>query len=290
MSKHHHDIQIYLSELKHVLKGQPEGLIQDALNDVENHLHHAVLEDSESSFESVIVNLGSPLEVASQYVQMENESQDFLQGPNTKPSKFNGFFEPLFCFSDYKSLAYYFVALPLSVFYFAWLVLFGLPSIVLSACILGIPVLALFLKVQSFLALFEGQLINALLGGRIPRRSSIKVRREESNKSIVSSLIGIIKSHQGWKMSLYTALQLPLTATYFSLSCLLFVGSLALIATPIVDPVIHYFSPSLPVDLQWYWLPVTSIVGAVGVTLSLHISRAVMSLHSGIARCLLTEH
>jgi hypothetical protein len=88
---------------------------------------------------------------------------------------------------------------------------------------------------------------------------------------------------------LYSLLHLPLSATYFFAVCVLFVGSLALMITPLVDPVIHAFAPHLAIDINWYWFPVTAVVGAIGVTLSMHIARLLVTLHSSIASYLLIQ-
>jgi len=170
MSKHHDTIRAYLSELKQALRGQPAGFVQDVLYDAEHHLYDALQENSASRIEDIVENYGSPGEIASQYIQMEQDSQEYLNGYNIQRPRFNGFFEPLFCLKDYKALGYFFLAFPLSMVYFAWLVLFGLPSLVLSVVVIGTPLLALFLNIQGHLALFEGLLINALLDVRMPRR------------------------------------------------------------------------------------------------------------------------
>lgn len=278
------DIQTFLTKLRDALHGQPEGLIQDALYDAQSHLQDAAGDEENADLTEIIKNYGRPEDIAAQYIQMEQDLLIFMNGPTSERPRFNGFFEPLVCLRDYKALGYFFIAFPLSIVYFAWLALVGLPSLVLSVFIVGLPVLITFLNAQRYLGLFEGQLINGLLGFRMPRRpargSLIKTR-------FVERVWGILCASHGWKICLYTALQVPLSITYFFLTCVLFAGSLGLIATPLVDPVIHFFMPHLEVDIPLYWLPVTSIVGAVGMTLSLHISRALVRLHTGIAASLL---
>jgi uncharacterized membrane protein len=292
MNKSEQNIQQYLDELKIALKGQPAGLVQDALYDTENHLVEAITCNESTSLSEVISAFGSPQEIAAQYVQMEEDATRFLNGDEANKPLFNGFFEPLSSFKDYKSLCYFFVSLPISIIYFALAMLLGAPALVLSLMIVGLPLLALFLKFQSYIALVEGQLINTFLGIRMPRRPS----RSNSIAFSGSSLLGAwrkvwnsVTLVHHWRVVLYSVLHLPLSATYFFAVCIVFAGSLALVMTPIIDPLIHLFWPHLAIDINWYWLPVTSIVGAIGVTLSMHISRLLVNLHSSIASYLLIQ-
>lgn len=289
MNKPYESIELYLNELKNALQGQPTGLIQDALYDVENHFIEELEQDDNTSMTALIDAFGSPLDIASQYIQLEQDSNRFLNGTESKVPMFNGFFEPLSCFKDFKSLSYFFISLPLSIAYFGWLMLFGLPAFVLSIFVIGLPLFALFLKTQTHIALIEGQLINTLIGVRMPRRPSRVVRPNSSTPRLWQAIWGTLKSPHGWKVTLYSALHLPLSATYFTAVCILFFGSLALIVTPLVDPIIHAFAPHLDIDIAWYWLPVTTIVGTIGVTLSMHIARLFVTLHSSIANYLLIQ-
>ena len=280
-------INKFLDELRQALHGQNAGLIQDAVYDVESHFLYALEEHGTIDFKACADELGTPEEIAQQYIQLEQDAERFLKGPSRPKTSFNGFFEPLSNINDYKAMGYFFIAMPLSVLYFGWLILFGGTSLALSLLVVGLPLLAIFLKVQSLLALFEGQLINTLLGVRMPRRP-VRLNLQPSSSG---KLMDFIKTNttglHGWKVSLYTALHMPLTALYFSLTSLLFIGSLALIISPVVDPIIHWFSPSMDVDIQWYWFPLTSLAGVIGMTLSLHISKALVNLHAGIAGHLL---
>lgn len=288
MNKPYDDIQHYLNELKSALHGQPAGLVQDAMYDAENHFLDALANDESKNIAELIEAFGSPKEVASQYIKFEKDTQRFVHGLASKPPLFNGFFAPLSSFKSYKSLSYFFISLPLSIAYFGWLALLGVPALVLSIVGVGLPFLALFLKSQTYLVLIEGQLINSLLGVRMPRRPS-RITRTGATSTWWQAMSSVLKSPQGWRATLYTMLHFPLSATYFTASCLLFVSSIALILTPIVDPIIHGFSPHLAVDIAWFWFPVTTIVGAIGMTLSMHISRLLVSLQTSIASYLLIQ-
>lgn len=289
MNKPYEDIKPYLNALKNAMQGQPTGLIQDALYDVENHFYEALATDKSATMDALVDAFGTPQEVASQYIQLEEDAKRFLNGTASKKPMFNGFFEPLSCFSDYKKLIYFFISLPLSIVYFGWLMLFGIPAFALSIVVVGLPFLALFLKTQPYVALIEGQLINTFFGVRMPRRVGRLVPSTSTKPLSWQVIWGSLKSSHGWKVALYSALHLPLSATYFAAVWILFMGSLALILTPLVDPIIHAFSPHLAIDIDWYWLPVTTIIGAIGMTLSMHIARLLVTLHSSIASSLLIQ-
>jgi len=154
---------------------------------------------------------------------------------------------------------------------------------------LGYLFLHYFLKTQSYVALIEGQLINTFLGARMPRRPSRVPQQYSSMPRTWQVIWDTLKSPHGWRVTLYSLLHVPLSATYFTAVCTLFVGSLALIFTPLIDPIVHALFPHLAIDIAWYWLPVTTIVGAIGVTLSMHIARLLATLHSSIASYLLIQ-
>lgn len=289
MNKSYEDIQQYLKQLQNALHGQPAGLVQDAVYDVESHFLETLANDNDASITTLIDAFGDPKEIATQYIQLEEDSKRYLQGPESNQPMFNGFFEPLSCFKDYKSLSYFFISLPLSMVYFGWVMLFGVPAIILSIVVVGLPFLALFLKTQPYIALIEGQLINTFLGIRMPRRPGRVVLAGSSKRRSWHAVWEVLKSPHGWRVVLYSVLHLPLSATYFFAVCVLFIGSLALMITPLVDPIIHTFAPHLAIDINWYWLPVTAVVGAIGVTLSMHIARLLVTLHSSIANYLLIQ-
>ncbi|MBE1298571.1 MAG: hypothetical protein GJ680_01500 [Alteromonadaceae bacterium] len=80
MNKSYDDIQRYLSELKSALQGQPAGMVQDALYDVENHLLEALANEDNADIAALINEFGTPQELAAQYIQLEQDSLRFLNG------------------------------------------------------------------------------------------------------------------------------------------------------------------------------------------------------------------
>jgi hypothetical protein len=88
-------INKFLDELRQALHGQNAGLIQDAVYDVESHFLYALEEHGTIDFKACADELGTPEEIAQQYIQLEQDAERFLKGPSRPKTSFNGFFEPL---------------------------------------------------------------------------------------------------------------------------------------------------------------------------------------------------
>jgi len=134
--------------------------------------------------------------------------------------------------------------------------------------------------------LFEGQIVSTLLGERMPRRLGISATPDQS-KSTLNKITSYLKTKLGWKTTLYTAVHLTLTSLYCALCVCFFFASVALMLSPVVDPVVNYFYPGYAVDIDWYWLPLSVPAGIIGLTLSLYLASALSKLHRAIARALL---
>jgi uncharacterized membrane protein len=278
-------IEQYLLELAKTLDGQPASLIQDALHDSESHLLDALADDKNTNFDAILAEYGTPADVAQQYVLLEAQTQQFLSG-KSRPPRVNGFFEPLFAVRNYQAIGYFLLSWPLSLVYFAWFAVVGVSTMALSVVGVGLPLLALYLKQQCYVALFEGQLVSTLLGERMPRRlytSSVHDHAKSTLQKITSGLTTAL----GWKTTLYTAVHLPLTCLYVALCVGLFFASVALMLSPVIDIVIHYVYPGSEVDIAWYWLPLSAPAGIISLTLSLYLAGALSKLHRAIARALL---
>lgn len=285
MTTNQQQLEHYLAALEDALSGQSPALMQDALYDARNHLQEAMAEHSELNFSDIASQYGSPAEVAQQYIALELQTQQFLTG-TPAARRANGFFQPLFDSRNYQALGYFFLAWPLSLAYFAWFMLVGIPTMALSLLGVGLPVLALYLKLQRYLGLFEGKLISSLLGERMPRRPDTALMAKRSPR-IREKLLGYISTPLGWKITLYSAVQLPLSSLYFVCCVGVFLASFILMLSPLLDPVLHYFSPALAIDINWYWLPLCLPAGVIGLTLSLYLAAALSRLHRAIARALL---
>ncbi len=285
MTNNPQNIEHYLGELTKALAGQPAGLIQDALYDTKSHLLDALAEEKNPDFHAIAAEYGAPADVAQHYVLLEKQTQQFLSGKSRRHTV-NGFFEPLFDSGSYQAVGYFLLAWPLSVVYFAWFAIVGLSIAALSVVGVGIPLLALYLKLQCYVALFEGQIVSSLLGERMPRRPCTPAVINHSTFPF-GKITSYLKTTVGWKTTLYTAVHLPLTSLYFVLCVGLFFASVALMLSPVIDLLVHCFYPGYTVDIAWYWLPLALPAGVISLTLSLHIASALSKLHRAVARALL---
>lgn len=142
--------------------------------DAEDHLRAALADcdNTQRSLQEIIQKYGSPNEIAQLYSEMEFTVQHALHGnrSSTKSIIKNRFFAILTNGDAYRALLYTLLSAPLGIAYFAWVMLFGLTSLTASLLIIGIPLFLVFLKSMQLFSLFEGRLIEMLLGQRMPRR------------------------------------------------------------------------------------------------------------------------
>lgn len=291
------DTQIgqYLAALKRGLAGQDKALIQDALFDAEDHLRAASLETSDSNdrFPQIVENYGSPEEIAQLYCEMETTVQHAIYGQRqtTTPMIRSRFFSILTNGNAYRALLYTLLAAPLGMAYFGWVILFGLTSLVASLVIVGIPLFLIFLKSMQLFSLFEGRLIEMLLGQRMPRRPLYQ--RKEPQQGLwdywLTSIKDMLKNRRIYTTALYMVLQAGLGLTY----CMtIFVGafmSVIIFISPIVDPIAHAIDPRQTIDIDWYWFPLAMPAGFLGFVICLHLAKFVGALHAKLARHLLVN-
>jgi len=285
----------YLEELKHALQGQDRALIQDALFDAEDHLR-AALADGDNSLGSlleIIQKYGTPIEIAQLYCEMESTVQHALHGnrPSTQPIIKNRFFAILTNGDAYRALLYTLLAAPLGIAYFAWVVLFGLPSLTASLLIIGIPLFLVFLKSMQLFSLFEGRLIEMLLGQRMPRRPLYQ-RKDPSQgmwNNWISSIKDMLKNRRSYTTALYMVLQAGLGLTYF---ITIFVGafmSVVVFLSPMVDPIAHAIDPSQTIDINWYWFQLAMPGGFLSFIICLHLAKFAGSFQAKLAPYLLVN-
>ena len=191
------DIETYLKELQTALAGADPALVQDALFDAEEHLQSEVA--AGRGFAEVVVAYGSPLEVAAAYLGTEGgaaagaarlpiapsaESAPGAAGAPgasptppacatqapSSPSAWKQIFG-VFCDAHvWRSMLYMLISLGTGIAYFAIVVSMMSASLGTSVLIVGVPLLMLTLALVRGMALFEGRLVEVLLGARMPRR------------------------------------------------------------------------------------------------------------------------
>lgn len=290
-----HQINLYLDALKDALQGQDKALIQDALFDAEDHLR-AAIKDTQSdanSFEDVVENYGSPQEIAQLYCEMETTVNHAIHGnrKTSAPIIKNRFFAILTNGDAYRALLYTLLAAPLGMAYFAWVSLFGLTS--LAACLLtiGIPLFLIFLKSMQLFSLFEGRLIEMLLGQRMPRRPIYQRKDPTQGKWAywISSIKDILKNRRSYTTALYMVLQAGLGLGYFMTIFSGALMSIVIFLSPIVDPIVHAIDPSQTIEIDWYWFPLAMPGGVLGFIICLHLAKFVGKYQAKLARYLLVN-
>ena len=289
-NKIEHSIGAYLASLAAELKQQDPALIQDALFDAESHFRDALAEDSTHSINSIMAQYGTPEDIAQYYIEMEKTVDWALNGKqkqDTNSGKPAGFLTIFTNQQAYKALIYCFAHFPLSIAYFGWTVLVGLTGLVASAFVVGLPVLLFFVQSMHYFALFEGRLIEALLGMRMPRRPHYVpwVAQPFSGNNVVKPLL----SKRNWTTGLYLLLQLPIASLYLVAVITPSLLALVLFLSPVVDPIVHAFYPQQDIDINWYWFPLTTLLSGGLLALSLFLAKQLGKYHGKFAKAMLVS-
>ncbi len=194
----------YIAALEAELAGCDPALRHDAVIDAETHLRSAI--GGGVPAERAIADFGTPQEVARAYLEQDSEAYGWRSREDAQPHHVAGAgaaampgdhaAAPLQAesaapqSSPRRSIAsripilgiwldrrawgalVYFgaVGFALSLVYFVWSVTIGSLVIGLAPMIVGIPVLVLLLGSARALCLFEGKVVETLLGVRMPRR------------------------------------------------------------------------------------------------------------------------
>jgi len=288
-------VEEYLAALKKELTGSDQATIQDALSDAEEHLRMAVASmrdnkpdlSEEAALQTAIDQYGSPAETAAAYVEIERRTPSGLSRESGKPGPIIGRFFGVYADPRaWGAILYMLIALVTGTLYFTWAVAGLMFSVSFSIFIFGLPFALLFLLSIRGLALLEGRVVEALLGVRMPRRPLFGhpgMKWFERMKLLVTD-------KYSWLAILYMLLQMPLGTLYFSLLTTLFVFSLSLIATPVIQVVLKI--PTVTIGYTGYFLPLWALVlialgGILVATLTMHLARGIGWLHGRYAKTLL---
>jgi uncharacterized membrane protein len=198
----------YVASLEAELAGCDPALRHDAVIDAETHLRSAI--DGGVPAERAIADFGTPQEIARAYIEHDSEAYGWRVhapaparpaaraasggpsgGPPGGPASPTASSQPVSRMPAQRpSLAsripvigiwidprawgalIYFgaVGFLLSIAYFVWSVTMGALVLGLAPLIIGVPLLVLLLGSARALCLFEGKVVEALLGVRMPRR------------------------------------------------------------------------------------------------------------------------
>lgn len=288
-------IDEYVDRLREALAGADPALVQDAVYDATEFLRHEAdpagggapdLSD-EARLAAAIERFGSPAEVASAYRQTETRTAAALAPPARRPPRnavervFGIFLDP----HAYGALFYMLMSLATGIVYFTWVVAGLSLSAGLFVLIIGIPFFLLFLATVRVLALFEGRVIEALVGVRMPRRPPVS-----NTGSLFERVLGWIKDPHTWLTILYMLAQLPLGIAYFTVTVTLVAMSLGFMLGPVAalltgQPIMAFDD----YELRAWTYPLLMLAGFVLFLATFHLARALARLHARWAKLILVR-
>ena len=300
------NIPDYLEHLRRSLAGADPALVQDALYDAEEYLRSELAANPGMSEADVIRQVassyGAPDEVADIYRDTEVTVATALRAPPPKPrgSVLGRFFGVFADPRAYAALFYMLLSLATGIFYFTWTVTGLSLSAGLSILIIGIPVVILYFGSVRLLSLVEGRIVEVMLGERMPRRPLYASR----GKPMMKRIGEMFTDPRTWTTQLYFLLMLPLGVTYFTLAVTLFSFGVMMVLTPLAVMVgLASFVPEpgqwLLIDVAdtavytewaaWWLLPVMFVLGVLTMFVTMHIARAIGTLHGQLAKHLLVK-
>lgn len=287
-------IEAYLDALKNEMKDADPALVQDAQADAREHLTLALVAAKEKNpamadaeaLTLVIDEYGSPEETASAYKEVERRTSPSLSQPARPQSALGRFFGVYTDPRAWGALLYMFIAFITGVFYFTWAVTGLSVSVSFALFIFGLPFALLFFLSLRGLALFEGRIVEALLGIRMPRRPWFS----KQNLKWLDRLKELALDKYTWLSILYMFLQFILGTIYFTLTVVILSLSLSLVAIPVLQEWtgIGYVMNN---DLRYYFpmwtYPLLVLGGFMLWTIYMNLAREVTQLHGRLAKWML---
>ena len=177
----------YLAELQAAMTGLDAATIHDALVDAENHLRTALR--SGVSIDQAINDYGSPQEIARAY--FDEEQQASASRGNASPGLSASHPEPdtqgtasivkrfrqipiIKIWADpraWGSAIYFLVpGFAIALASFVWVVTLGSLSIAMTPLLIGIPLFIFLMGSVRVISLFQGKLVELMIGIRMPHR------------------------------------------------------------------------------------------------------------------------
>lgn len=290
-------IQEYLDQLRAALRGADPALIQDALYDAEDHLRSEFAENPGKSAAEMLAKIansyGAPEEVAAIYVDKEQVVEQALRAPppQRRSSALGRFFAVAADPRAYAALFYMLLSLATGLFYFTWAVTGISLSLGLSLLIFGIAFAVLFFGSVRVLSLVEGRIVEVMLGERMPRRPPYA----KAGQPLRARIKQMFTDPRTWSTLFYMVLMLPLGIVYFTIAVAGIAVSLALMAAPVLQLLVHYdvvggsiaygsgFEPPLILT------PLMFALGVFALFAMLHLARGIGRLQGTLAKHLLVK-
>ncbi len=193
----------------------------------------------------------------------------------------------------WKALVYMLISLGTGIVYFTIVVTGISMSAGMIVLIVGIPLLLLVLGLVRAMSLFEGRLVEVLLGTRMPRRP----RSTPPDMGFFQRIGFWLSDGRTWASMVYMVLMLPLGIAYFTIAVTGLSVGVSLITSPIwawfgdhtfiINGVVHNWW-----DYNWFpaWgIPIAMITGVVVLIAMFHVIKWIGRGHATFAKAMLVR-
>ena len=192
----------------------------------------------------------------------------------------------------WKAFLYMLISLGTGIVYFTVVVTGISMSAGMIVLIVGIPLLLLVLGLVRALSLFEGRLVELLLGTRMPRRP----RSTPPDMGFFARIGFWLSDGRTWASMVYMVLMLPLGIAYFTIA----VTGLSVGVGLITSPIWAWFGDhtfiinGVVYDGSEWWLPawgipIAMIVGVVVLIAMFHVIKWIGRGHATFAKAMLVR-
>ena len=193
----------------------------------------------------------------------------------------------------WKALVYMLISLGTGIVYFTIVVTGISTSAGMMVLIVGIPLLLLVLGLVRTMSLFEGRLVEVLLGTRMPRRP----RSTPPDMGVFERIGSGPSDGRTWYFMVDMVLMLPLGIAYFTIAVTGLSVGVSLITSPIwvwfgdhtfiINGVVHNWG-----DDNWFpaWgIPIAMITGVVVLIAMFHVIKWIGRGHATFAKAMLVR-
>lgn len=189
----------------------------------------------------------------------------------------------------WKSLLYMIISLVTGIVYFT-IVVTGISTAAgMIVMIIGIPLLLAVLGLVRAMSLFEGRIVEGLLGTRMPRRP----RSEPPNVGFFQRIGFWLKDARTWASMVYMVLMLPLGIVYFTIAVTGLSVGIGMIAAPIWGWFGEHDVIVNGVHYDWWFpawgIPLSVIGGAIVLVGVFHLIKWIGRGHAAFAKAMLVR-
>ena len=295
-------IDQYLEQLRAELAGEDPALLQDALYDAEEYLRAELAANPGKSeadvLELIASTYGAPDEVATAYRDTEAKVK-VAMAPPPRPQPASALRRFFGIFGDVRawtSLFFMLLSLATGIFYFTFAIVGVSLSAGLAILIVGIPFFLSFIGLLRVIALGEGRLIEAMTGERMPRRPV----HPGPARGFGARILEMLRDLRTWTTLAYCVLMLPLGVAYFVIATVGLSVGLAMVGGPLLEGA-RLLGLDLPGGIHPndvvldglvthpVGLLLMAVLGLLGLTLLMHLARAIGRGHARLAKALLVH-